>query len=351
MQSNNQTSAINNDEYDVDNDISPSFRNRNGDDNRDFANEQAIRNHPNPDTEKLTQQPAQQNQHQPEPRPVPNQNQGQVPQVPSQPHHHHTATTVDKPRREPENPNKKSRSNYHSRDNLKIDTSHNTSHTYHHHHSNSNYYEKSVPKKFDDIPPKAPPPAPQGQTSAPENTTNSNRKEKSRSVGKMTMIANQQQPSLSNSNIKNSTSNNNDTYNLSHTIAVINSCTANNELAKSQPQARITIEERKKRIDDEIKRRIEDTRTADIHCNNSEYISPMKSKNNNENLSIQDASKDNNNANNVNSKDAQRFKYSPKSTEKSRTAEMRQRLNLEKRLREEKINKYNELLERYKKKG
>ena len=38
------------------------------------------------------------------------------------------------------------------------------------------------------------------------------------------------------------------------------------------------------------------------------------------------------------------------STEKSRTTEMRQRLNLEKRLREEKINKYNELLERYKKK-
>ncbi len=38
------------------------------------------------------------------------------------------------------------------------------------------------------------------------------------------------------------------------------------------------------------------------------------------------------------------------STEKSRTNEIRQRLNLEKRLREEKINKYNELLDKYKKK-
>lgn len=45
-----------------------------------------------------------------------------------------------------------------------------------------------------------------------------------------------------------------------------------------------------------------------------------------------------------------RFKYSPMSTEKSRTNEIRQRLNLEKRLREEKINKYNELLDKYKKK-
>lgn len=44
------------------------------------------------------------------------------------------------------------------------------------------------------------------------------------------------------------------------------------------------------------------------------------------------------------------FKYSPMSTEKSRTMEIRQRLNLEKRLREEKINKYNELLDKYKKK-
>lgn len=38
------------------------------------------------------------------------------------------------------------------------------------------------------------------------------------------------------------------------------------------------------------------------------------------------------------------------STEKSRTNEIRQRLNLEKRLREEKISKYNELLDKYKKK-
>lgn len=44
------------------------------------------------------------------------------------------------------------------------------------------------------------------------------------------------------------------------------------------------------------------------------------------------------------------FKYSPMSTEKSRTNEIRQRLNLEKRLREEKISKYNELLDKYKKK-
>lgn len=95
------------------------------------------------------------------------------------------------------------------------------------------------------------------------------------------------------------------------------------------------IEERKKRIDDEIKRRIEETKNSDV----SNCVSPMKPEEPQFSDTVKDLKENN-----------PRFKYSPLSTEKSRTTEMRQRLNLEKRLRDEKINKYNELLERYKKK-
>lgn len=38
------------------------------------------------------------------------------------------------------------------------------------------------------------------------------------------------------------------------------------------------------------------------------------------------------------------------STEKSRTNEIRQKLDLEKRLRDEKVHKYKEMLDKYKKK-